>query len=425
MRVLVLDKDQCPLDPCHPARARQLLRAGRAAIWRRQPLIIILRDREAATSVTHSHRLKIDPGSRITGLALVQEETGRVVWAAELTHRSQAIHQKLLDRRALRRARRTRKTRYRAPRFLNRKRPDGWLAPSLASRVAHVTTWVARLRRWAPVRALSLELVKFDTHKLQNPEVVGVEYQQGELFGYEVREYLLEKFGHRCAYCDGRSGDPILEVEHIIPKTRGGSDRVSNLTIACQKCNQKKGNRTAAEFGHPEVQARAKAPLKDAAAVNAMRWALRRNLDATGLPLECGSGGRTKFNRTRAGLAKAHWSDAACVGASTPEWLQVERGRALGVRATGHGRRQRCRTDKFGFPVAHAERRKKYQYLGISYQTGDLVKAIVPNGKMAGRQVGRVTIRFRPSFQLNGGDVHPKYLTRLQRADGYEYSRAA
>src|SRR5215471_17672941 len=98
---------------------------------------------------------------------------------------------------------------------------------------------------------------------MQDAEVSGVAYQQGELAGYEVREYVLEKFDRRCAYCH-EEGIP-LEVEHIIPKSRGGSDRVSNLTLACRPCNQRKGNQTAAEFGHPEVQAQAKAPLKDAA----------------------------------------------------------------------------------------------------------------------------------------------------------------
>ncbi len=142
-----------------------------------------------------------------------------------------------------------------------------------------------------------MELVRFDMQKMLNPEVSGVEYQQGELFGYEVREYLLEKFNRKCAYC-GKTDVP-LQVEHIIPEARGGSNRVSNLTIACEPCNQKKGSQTAEEFGHPEVQAQAKKPLKEAAAVNATRWKLYETLKATGLPVEVGSGSLTKFNRIK------------------------------------------------------------------------------------------------------------------------------
>ena len=414
--VFVLSSDRKPLDLCHPARARKLLKQGRAAVFRLYPFTIILKDRTAAESTTHRYRLKIDPGSRVTGLAIVREDTGQVVWAAEILHRGEQIHRRMTERRQLRRARRHRKCRYRQPRFNNRRRPKGWLPPSLESRVSNIETWVARLRRYAPITAISVELAKFDTQKLQNPEIAGREYQQGTLFGYEVREYLLEKWGRKCAYC-GAENVP-LQVEHIVPKRRGGTDRVSNLTLACRDCNQAKGNRTAAEFGHPEVQAKAKAPLKDAAAVNATRWAIFRRLQATGLPLEVGTGGRTKYNRTRLGLPKAHWTDAACVGASTPDDLSVRGITPLLIKATGHGRRQRCRTDRYGLPVCHAPRAKKF----MGFQTGDIVRAVVPKGKYAGVHIGRVTIRHRPSFRLNGFDVHPKYLQLLQRADGYEYA---
>ncbi|PZA08460.1 RNA-guided endonuclease IscB [Meiothermus sp. Pnk-1] len=213
--VFVLDSNRKPLDPCHPARARKLLKAGKAAVFRRYPFTIILKERRVADSTTHAHRVKIDPGSKVTGIAVVNEVTGRVVWAAELTHRGQQIRERLLARRQLRRARRSRKTRYRKARFNNRRRPSGWLPPSLASRVANIETWVKRLLRLCPVEAISMELVRFDTQALQNPEISGVEYQRGELYGYEVREYLLEKFGRRCAYC-GKENVPLEEERQRI-----------------------------------------------------------------------------------------------------------------------------------------------------------------------------------------------------------------
>ncbi len=463
MRVFVLDNNGRPLDPCHPARARNLLKAGRAVVFRRFPFTIILKDRDLGHSTVHPHRVKLDPGGRTTGVALMNENTGIVIWGAEIEHRGAQIHLRMTARASLRRARRNRKTRHRAPRFLNRHpapcvvcgknarhghktcrlhtqtRPCAPVAPrrlppSLESRVANVETWTKRLIRLTPVTAISMELVRFDLLKVENPEIHGIEYQQGTLAGYEVKEYLLLKFGHQCAYCCGLSKDPVLEVEHETPRSRGGTDRLSNLAIACHTCNQAKGKRTPEEWADAlrrsrkaidqtriancsRVRAQAKAPLTDAAAVNATRWALWRRLSVLGLPVEAGSGGLTKFNRARLGLPKEHWLDAACVGVSTPEGLRIEAGPIIRVTATGHGRRQRCRTDKYGLPVQHSVRRKRF----LGFQTGDIVRAVMPRGKYEGTRIGRIAIRFRLSFRLGGTNVHPKRLTLLHRADGYAY----
>jgi 5-methylcytosine-specific restriction endonuclease McrA len=396
-------------------------------------------------------RLKIDPGSKTTGLAILNDSTGEVAWAAELQHQGQQIKKSLSSRRAIRRSRRNRKTRYRKPRFNNRTRPKGkatkvyWLPPSLMSRVYNIETWVARLRKLCPITAISLELVKFDMQAMQNPEISGVEYQQGELFGYEVREYLLEKFGRKCAYC-GAENVPDMEIEHIIPKTRGGSnppcgvgrivlaiDRKktqpdegdSNLTIACKRCNLKKGNQTAEEFGHPEVQKQAKKPLKDAAAVNATRWEIYQRLQLPrigSLPIEVGTGGRTKYNRIKKSLPKTHWLDAVCVGESTPETIKAEGIQPLGIVATGHGSRQMCQVDKYGFPRAKAKQYKRVH----GFQTGDIVKAIVPEGKKAGTYIGCVAVRTSGSFNIktqNGTTqgISHRHCYLIQHADGYSY----
>jgi hypothetical protein len=166
------------------------------------------------------------------------------------------------------------------------------------------------------------------------------------------------------------------------------------------------------------VQAKAKLPLKDAAAMNSTRWTLWRRLSALKLTLEVGTGGRTKWNRVQRGLPKAHWLDAACVGASTPMALEIHGIKPLQISAMGHGRRQMCITDKYGFPKAHRAREKS----SLGFQTGDLVRTVIPRGKYAGVHAGRVIIRSKPWFRLNGFGVHPKHLTRLQRADGYDYT---
>lgn len=416
-RAFVVDQNRKPLMPCHPARARELLRNGKAKVFRRFPFTIMLTEREGGA--VQPVAFKVDPGSKQTGIALVADfkRGKRVIWAAVLEHRGQQIKAALESRRALRRSRRARHTRYRPARFLNRHTAKGHLPPSLQSRIENVWTWLCRLNRACPIASIAQELVRFDTQLMCNAEISGVEYQQGELAGYEVREYLLEKWGRKCAYCGAK--DTPLEVEHINPKSRGGSDRVSNLTLACHTCNQEKGNLTAAEYGHPEIQGKAKLPLKDAAAVNATRWALYNRLQTTGLCVEVGTGGRTKFNRVQQAYPKAHWIDAACVGASGERVYLNPDQACLHIKATGYGSRQMCGTDKYGFPIQHRTRNK----FSFGFQTGDIVRAIVPAGKYAGTYIGRITIRNRPSFKLNGFDVHPKYLSIIQRAGGYSYAQ--
>jgi 5-methylcytosine-specific restriction endonuclease McrA len=418
--VFVLDTEKRPLAPCHSARARRLLTEGKAAVWRHYPFTVILK-RAVPDARPEQLRVKIDPGSKITGLALVNDRTGQVAWAAELEHRGQGIRDALLARKALCRGRRQRHTRYRPARFANRPRREGWLPPSLGSRISNVLTWVQRLRRLAPVGAISQELVRFDTHLMENPEISGVEYQQGKLAGYEAREYLLEKWQRRCAYC-GATGAP-LQVEHITPKVRGGSNRVSNLTIACEPCNKAKDQQTAAEFGYPDVQAQARRPLKDAAAGNASRWALYRRLRATGLPVEVGTGGRTKWNRTQRGLPKAHWIDAACVGAGTPARLACAGIASVRITAMGRHSRQMCRTNAYGFPD------KAATSVVAGMRTGDLVRAVVPAPSIkAGVYVGRLAVRATGSCNVKTSagvvqGIHIRYCRPLHRGDGYTYQK--
>ena len=379
-KVFVLDTLHRPLDPVHPGRARTLVSSGKAAVFRRSPFTIIL-NREVQEPITQPLRLKLDPGSKTTGIAIVNDASGEVVWAAELTHRGGKIKEDLDSRRGVRRSRRQRNTRYRKARFLNRRKPKGWLPPSLESRIANMQTWVHRVSRYCPIASISQELVTFDMQAMDNAEIRGVEYQQGTLAGYELREYLLEKWNRTCAYCGVK--DVPLQIEHIHAKANGGSNRVSNLCLACEPCNRKKGTQDIRDFLHgkpdvlKKVLAHAKAPLKDASAVNATRWALYERLQATGLPVETGTGGMTKFNRTIQGLDKTHWSDAACVGASTPTLVRVESIKPLLVKATGHGSRQMCLMNRFGFPRSKSKARHK-SYMGFA--TGDMVKASVPSG---------------------------------------------
>src|SRR5690606_38216272 len=191
--------------------------------------------------------------------------------------------------------RRSRKTRYRKPRFLNRAIPKGWLPPSLLSRVNNVIVWAQRLMKLCPIKEIHVETAKFDTQWMQNPEISGIEYQQGTLQGYDVREYLLEKFNRTCVYC-GATG-VRLEVEHLIPRSRGGSARVTNLVIACEPCNKDKDDRTAEEFGFPHLMGKAWETFKGAAALNSIRYRIGDTLKQLGRPVHFWTGSRTKMNR--------------------------------------------------------------------------------------------------------------------------------
>ncbi len=435
MAVFVLDKKGKPLMPCSEKRARLLLERRRARVHRLVPFTIRLVDRLVKDSVLQPVRLKIDPGSKTTGLALtraeesINPETGEVerselvLSLIELTHRGHAIRDALTQRRAFRRRRRG-KLRHRPARFDNRTRPQGWLAPSLQHRVETTMAWVARLRRLAPVAAMAQELVRFDTQQMQNPEIVGVEYQQGTLAGYEVREYLLEKWHRTCAYCDGKTVP--LQIDHIHPRAAGGSDRVSNLTLACHACNQRKGSQPVETFlaSQPSrlrrILVQAKAPLRDAAAVNATRWALLGRLRETGLPVEAATGGRTKWNRTRLGVPKTHALDAACVGkvGDVTGWAQP----GLVVKAAGRSSYQRTRLTRHGFPRGYLMRQKST----FGFQTGDMVRADVTKGGKIGVYRGRVAIRATGSFNIQTGTglvqgISHRFCTVIQRADGYAY----
>ena len=447
MAVFVLDKRKQPLMPCSEKRARQLLARTRAVVHKMHPFTIRLKDRLTTESAFQPLQIKIDPGSKVTGLALVQESAKKgassvaVLCLFELVHRGFKIKKALEQRRAFRHYRRN-QLRYRPARFNNRTKPKGWLPPSLRHRVDTTVVWVRRLMQLAPITSIQQELVRFDTQALENPEISGMEYQQGTLLGYELREYLLEKWGRECAYC-GNSNVP-LEVEHIYAKSRGGSNRISNLTLACNHCNQAKNNlpievffekdkelkkrlkkhSLSAEKQLDRVLKQCKKPLKDAAAVNATRWALFNALKETGLMVQTGTGGQTKFNRQQFGIPKTHALDAACVG--QVEQIKDWKRPALTIKATGRGSYQRTRLDRFGFPRGYLMRQKSVQ----GFQTGDLVKAEVPDGKKAGIYTGRVAIRKTGSFNIQLPNqilqgVSWKHCKIIQRGDGYGYHQTS
>ena len=428
--------------PCTEKRARILLQSKRAVVHKMHPFTIRLKNRIIEEINLQFTRLKIDPGSKTTGITILRE--GTAIMLLEIKHKP-GIKKALGTRRALRHGRRNRKTRYRRPRFLNRKKPEDWLPPSLMARVNQTMNVVNKLRKLIPISAISVENVKFDTQLLQNPNISGVEYQQGTLAGYEVGEYLLEKWKRECGYC-GKTSVPF-QKEHVIPRNPKsgpkGTDRISNLTIACDDCNNDKDNLQPEEWLEklkksnrpidkiraerlPKVLSQLKQPLKDAAMMNATRWRLYEQLKSTGLPIEAGTGARTKMQRIAHGLPKTHYYDACCAGATTPSQIIMSQQYVQVWASIGRGSRKMCNVNKYGFPISHRSHQKSY----FGFQTGDLVRVDIPSGRYQGRFNGRVAVRMSGYFDIKNstgkriaqGITH-KYINIIQRSDGWAYEK--
>ena len=343
LRVPVLNMRGKSLMPTTPRNARKLLEESKAKVVTRMPFVIQLlyATGEAKQDIT----LGIDVGYTNIGYSAVTAT--EELMAGELKLRNNI--KKLLEKKSGYRKLKRSKLWHREPRFLNRSKPKGWIAPSLEHKLQSHIKLIKKLKQILPITHVVVEVASFDTQKMQKPEISGVEYQQGELQGYEVREYLLEKWGRKCAYC-GKTTIP-LEVEHIVPKSRGGSDRVSNLTISCHECNQKKGNQTAAEFGHPKIQTKGKETLKATAFMNVIRWKLVNLLDCNWT-----YGYITKHNRIKLGLEKNHVNDAFVIAGGEKQ----ERCKTL--RGTQTRRNNRClQTNRKGYKPSIRRRRYKIQ----------------------------------------------------------------
>ena len=312
--VYVLSASGTPLMPTQRyGHVRRMLRSGRAKVVKRCPFTIQLT--YGSTTYTQPVSLGIDAGSKHIGVSAATE--GKELYAGEVELRDD-ISGNLTARRQYRRGRRSRKTRYRKPRFDNRVRSKhkGWLAPSVEAKIGTHMRVISDVCRILPVGRITVETAAFDTQKMRDPEISGIKYRQGTLMGYEIRGYLAEKFGHKCCYCGKPQGNGVcFEVEHLTPKIRGGSSRITNLGWSCHDCNEKKGTMTCEEFGHPEVRMEAEAGMKHAAHMSIMRWKLYERLKAVyGDKLHMTHGSTTSYRRNTAGLNKTHVSDARCIG---------------------------------------------------------------------------------------------------------------
>ena len=450
--VPVLDRDGAPPAPTRPSRSRRWLETGKAVrCWKHGRFAVQLVNHQADDCTVPEMNLGIDPGTRKTGMAvtLQNQEGSKVVAAVEIHHRGQRITSAMTTRRSHRNNRRGR-LRRRPARFDNRTRKPGWLQPTLASIQANILTNVKHLRDLFPISRVIIESCKFDPRLMWDPIVSGKEYQESERGTMQVREYVLQRDERTCQYCGTDEGR--IEIDHVVPRSKNGSDRVSNLVTSCRKCNQRKDNQSLAEFlkrkpaGLKKIEAQLKTSLSSASHMNYLMHLLRRELKEQGVPVEESDAISTAYTRKVLGVKKTHANDAACLGG--PEKLINVPTEVTIVRSVGHGKRQMLATpSQHGTPrykTEHEGRNSPYRaYCRLAREvqgfttmpghklrqrraqgitTGDLVQYTHPvDGAVTG--YAKVTNGNTRAAADGKRGVKLQAVTLLQRGNGYRYGR--
>jgi HNH endonuclease len=418
--VFVLNRSKKPLDMISHAEARILLKNRLAVVHKVYPFTIRLRDNSCVNN-DKFYTVKIDPGSKTTGVAIV-DNADKVVMLAEIEHRGHIIKKKLDQRRAARSSRRQRHTRYRPARFLNRTKPKGWIAPSVKSRADNVINFIRKYKKLINIDKVMIEHVNFDVAQMSsNTKLYGAKYQQGPLYQQKLRSFIFSRSNGKCVYC----GAKATEIDHVIPRAKGGTNSVYNLVASCKACNQMKSNLTLKAFGKlvgkDFGKLEPKKLPKDAAIIQSAReYTIRKIQDIIPNTVSYAAW-LTKYNRDQLGLPKEHYYDALSVG-EIPNSFNFLTDKVLQISAKGRGSRQMCAMNKYGFPRTKPKGSKSVE----GFQTGDIVKAIVTKGLKQGEYLGKVAVRSKGSFNIQTRTqviqgVGYKYCHIIQRCDGYLY----
>ncbi len=317
MYIYVLAKDGTPLMPTeHAGKVRRMLRDGSAVIAGHTPFTVRL-------TYDNTHYVQplttgVDAGTTHVGISVSTDR--REYYAAEVELRTDIV-EKLSTRREARRTRRgKRSVRYRAPRFNNRRKPEGRLAPSTRQKVLSHVKLIEDIAKFLPISEVVIEVAQFDIQRIKNPDIAGTEYQQGPQLDFlNVRKYVLWRDGHECQCCHGKSKDRVLSIHHVESRKTGGNSP-DNLVTLCETCHD------AYHKGKIELKLKhGFRPLRDAAAMNVMRWEVLRQAEMAlhSVPVRHTYGYITKNTRIRAGLPKSHTVDALCI-AGHPTARQVD-----------------------------------------------------------------------------------------------------
>lgn len=299
--VYVQDIDGKPMMPTtRHGKVRRLLKANKATVVNLCPFTIQLTYK--STDHKQPVTLGIDAGAKHIGFSATTEK--EELFACETILRTDIVD--LLSTRSQNRRTRRSRLRYRKPKFNNRvfSKKKGWVATSVKQRIDSHLNEVNEIHKILPITKIVIEAAQFDTHKMKNPNISGIDYQNGEQLGFwNVREYVLFRDGHKCSYCKGKSKDLILNIHHIESRKTGG-DSPSNLITLCETCHKEYHK------GNIDLKVRRGKSLCGAAIMGIMKWRLYDELKSRYSNVSMTFGYITKYNRIKYGIEKSHTSDA-------------------------------------------------------------------------------------------------------------------
>ena len=403
--VYVISQNGQPLMPTeNHAKVRILLKNKKAKVIKRCPFTIQLA--YDSTNYTQDITLGVDSGSKHIGLSATTRS--KVLFESDVELRNDIVNL-LSTRRQNRRTRRNRKTRYRKPRFNNRRRKEGWLAPSVQNKVDSHLTVIRKVHEILPITKVIVEVASFDIQKIKNPMISGTEYQQGEQLDFwNVREYVLFRDGHICQCCKGKSKDKILNVHHIESRHTGG-DAPNNLITLCETCH------TGYHKGIVKLPKtiRRGMSFKDAAFMGIMRWAFYNKLKEIYPNVNLTYGYITKNTRIKNSLPKEHYIDARCISGN------VE---AIASGTVYYQKKVRCHNrqiHKSTILKGGIRKRNQAPYDVMGFRLFDKVKWKGQNCFIFGRRsTGRMDLRLLNGTKINAS-VGYKNLKMIEMRKNY------
>lgn len=404
--VYVLNQNGQPLMPTeNHAKVRVFLKQGKAKVVKKYPFTIQLL--YSSTNYTQKITLGVDSGSKHIGISATTKD--KVLFEADVELRNDIVDL-LSTRRELRRSRRNRKLRYRKTRFNNRRRKNGWLAPSVKQKVDSHLTMIAKIHKLLPISNIIVEVASFDIQKIKNPDINGIEYQNGEQLDFwNVREYVLFRDGHICQCCKGKSKDKILNVHHIESRKAGGN-APNNLITLCETCHIGYHNGTVKL---PKTIHRGTS-FKDATFMGVMRWALYEKLKIIYPNVRLTYGYITKNTRIENSLSKDHYIDARCISGNP---TAISNGEVFYYKKVRCHNRQihKCKVLKGGI-----KKRNQATYYVMGYRMYDRVsykgKLYIIFGR---RNSGFFDIRTLDGTKVNKGSISYKKLRLVEPQSNY------
>lgn len=402
--VYVLNIQGNPLMPCKEAKARRLLKNSLAKIINRTPFTIQLLFE--CENKTQDITLGIDAGSKTIGVSASTEK--QELYSAEVVLRNDIVD--LISTKKQNRRTRRNRLRYRKPRFNNRIKfkKDGWLAPSILQKIQTHLNVIKKIHKILPIFKIIVETASFDIQKIKNPNITGVEYQQGEqLEFWNIREYVLHRDGHTCQHCKEKSKDKILNVHHIESRKTGGNSP-SNLITLCETCHKKYHN------GEIKLKIKRGQSFRDSAFMGIMRWAFYEKLKGTYQNVKMTFGYITKNARISNNLPKEHCIDAYCIAGNVKAKLMDSYFYQIKKRC------QNRQIHKANFLKGGRKKLNQAPYIVKGFRLFDKVSYQGKTYYIFGRRSsGGFDIRDLSGNKVNKGSINCKYLRLLETRKYY------